>query len=105
MWPWSAERRTARLSFGRQARGSVRETAEDGDRVLAAEAEPVDGHRVDPCRPRDERDVVEVALGQVRVVEVGGGADDLVADAAERGQDRGDAGRTHEVADHRLRRA
>ena len=44
----------ARLSSARrQATGSVHDAAEDGDRVLAAEAEPVDHHGVDLRRPGD----------------------------------------------------
>ena len=59
--------RAARSAADRGARRAVRrlrlEAAEDRDRVLAAEAEAVDRDRVDLRLARDERHVVEVALG------------------------------------------
>src|SRR5664280_2669954 len=45
--------------------------AEDRDRVLATEPEPVDHDRVELRGAGDPRDVVEVAVGQVGVLAVG----------------------------------
>src|SRR5450759_5013404 len=98
--PADARRAPSNTTTGSETRLRL-EAAEDRNSVLATEAKAVDDRRVDLLDPRHVGDVVEIALG-IRVLQVGRGRNDAVANRADGRQPTRHSGGAEQVPDHGL---